>query len=100
MKKNHLILDRHLVNVITQFRIVQMMSMILDSIQTTKKSLEQLKLDKKPVWSVLESESVLSAFKKIKEQRVYSVAVVNEHGSLVGNISANDLKVSNLFEID
>lgn len=48
----------------------------------------------KDVVSVSEDENVLSAFRKIKEEGVSGVAVVNKEGVLIGNISATDIRVS------
>jgi CBS domain-containing protein len=46
----------------------------------------------KSVHFISVNESALAAFQKMKQQNVHALAILNEDGKLVGNISASDLR--------
>ena len=60
-----------------------------------EKTLEQLNcgLDKEKVYSVKGTQTVIEAFRLIKDKQISGVAVVDNEHKLIGNISASDLKV-------
>jgi len=82
-----------LVNVITQSRLIQFISNIVDSIPKCKKSLTELKMDNKSLVCVLENQTAYEAFRIMKERNMTGLAVINSNGALLGNISISDLKL-------
>jgi len=98
---------------ITQSRLLEFIETTLHSIRERDQTLSDLNLGFKEVASVNEKNMALTAFKQMTEKvkimapadskslffflagckRVSAVAVVNNEGTLVGNISVNDLKV-------
>ena len=59
----------------------------------TSKTLSELKLGFKDVTKVNSSTTTYDAFKLIKSTNHSSIAVVDDNGALVGNISVSDIKV-------
>jgi len=57
-----------------------------------EKTIEELQLAYKNVVCIQTTETAMNGFLLIHSMRVSGVAVVNKHGSLVGNLSASDLK--------
>jgi len=80
-------------NIITQSRVVQLLSLVLDTMPYATKSLSDLKLGFKEVSKINASRTTYDAFKQIKETNHSSIAVVDDNGVLVGNISVSDIKV-------
>lgn len=80
-------------NLITQSRIVQFVTVMLDNLPKSSKTLGELNLGVSPVLSISESSTAFQAFKLMREKRVSGLAVVDADGKLVGSISASDLKV-------
>jgi len=96
-KKTHRLLvmsnKGELKNVISQSRLVQMISNIVDYIPHLRLSLGELNLCSKSVVCVLESESTYEAFRIMKERHLAGIAVINSQGTLVANISLSDIKL-------
>jgi CBS domain-containing protein len=83
-----------IVNIITQSRIVQLLATMADILPYTDRSLEELGIAMKGnVMVVRGSETAYLAFKRMFELNVSGLAVVNEKGALIGNISATDIKL-------
>jgi len=81
------------VNIITQSKIIQLINFVMDSLYITQVSVGELGIAKKEVVSVLDSDMARDAFQKMKDKHISGVAVLNKTGSLVGNISASDIKL-------
>jgi len=65
----------------------------LDSyIDIFEKSVREIFNIGRPVISVISTESTINAFKIIHQNKISAVAVVDETGKLIGNLSASDLK--------
>jgi len=83
-----------IVNIITQSRIVQLLATMADILPSTDKSLEELGISLKGnVMSVRGSETAYVAFKRMFELNVSGLAILDEKGSLIGNMSATDIKL-------
>jgi len=82
-----------LTNVITQSRVVNYLLPSLESPSKANKSLKELKIGFKDVVSINKKAMAFHAFKLMKEKKVSAVAVVDDHGRIVGNISVNDIKL-------
>ena len=87
-----------IVSMITQSRILQFLSTMTDSLPDNEKSIHQLGLGFKTVCTVQDNCTVYDAFKKMKEAKVPALPVVDKDGILIGNLSANDLKVIRKIE--
>jgi len=84
-----------LINLITQMRILELLGTAIPIMQEARKPIRELEISSKclqTVLSVASDEVVIKAFKKMKDHKVSSIAVV-ENGILVGNISVNDIKL-------
>jgi len=78
-------------NLMTQSRIVSLIhAMELPKMETT---IQQLNIGSKPVIQIQQSETAYCAFKLMSEKNVNGLAVVNNLGELVGNISISDIKL-------
>jgi len=98
--KAHHVLVRNesgaLINVITQTRIIESVSMLFGvdpqltelGVQTVGK----LGLGLRDVISVQETTKTADAFRKIAENNVSGIAVVDKNDELIGNISTRDLR--------
>lgn len=60
-----------LTNIITQSRIAQLLPFVADSSAKFKKSLKELNLGQKPVITVTESSSAISAFQLMRDKVFY-----------------------------
>lgn len=81
------------VNLITQSRVLQFAACIMDQIPKTKKTVGELNIGTKEVYSVPDTLMAYKAFKLMVEKKVSGLAVVNHQGVLVGNISSSDIKL-------
>jgi len=79
--------------VITQSRVVSLLSTMLDSIPSAEKTLKELGLGFCHVFSVEESSSAYNAFKLMIDKNISAVPVVNKDKVLIGNISMSDIKL-------
>jgi CBS domain-containing protein len=95
-KKSHRILvydsKFNLSNVITQSRVMQFVNVVINDLPKGKKTLKELNLGLKEVFSISEKEIAYTAFKMMIEKKVSALAVVNDKGRLEGNISVADIK--------
>jgi len=82
-----------IVNIITQSRIVQFLSVMIDMLPNANKSIQELGIGLSHVECVSENDLAYSAFKKMLDNSYSALGVVNSEGYLVGNISINDLKL-------
>jgi len=82
-----------LTGLITQSRLLEFVGTIQNSISEASCTVEQLNLGFKDVASVHENSMTINAFKLMKDKKISAVAVVDDEGKLVGNISSNDLKL-------
>jgi CBS domain-containing protein len=83
---------RQLSNLITQFRIVQLLSTTVDFFPELNVSLSESRLGFKQVAAIDAGSMTVDAFLLMKEQKISAVAVVDNEGKLVGNMSAGDIK--------
>jgi len=81
-----------LINMITQSRVVALLSTMLDSVPDPTKTLQELNLGFKEVLCVPATVTAFQAFKFIADKKVTGVAVVDDNKRLIGNLSVNDLK--------
>jgi len=82
-----------LINMITQSRILQFVSAMVDSIPKCSLTIKELNIGFKEVVSVFETDTGYQAFNKMKFHRVGGIAVLDENGILKGSISITDLKL-------
>jgi CBS domain-containing protein len=57
------------------------------------KTVQELKLGTSPVISISDKAPAIEAFKIMSQHRISGMAVVDEEGVLIGNISASDIKL-------
>jgi len=57
-----------------------------------KKTLKELSLESGPVLSVLKGKPLIEAFSNIVETKFTGLAIIDDEGKLINNISASDLK--------
>lgn len=79
-------------NLITQSRILKLVSVLLDALPIKGKTVQQLKLGLKPVVTISHKSSARQAFKLMVEKHVSATAVVDDKGALCGNLSVRDIK--------
>jgi len=96
-KKTHRVLvcssKGELINLITQSRVMQFFPGIIEGSPSCKKTIKELGLGEKSVITVNFNESAYCAFKTMVDRRVSGLAVVDDWGCLVGNISISDFKL-------
>jgi len=80
-------------SMITQSRLIGYIGLINASFPEHAMSVEELKLGRSPVVCVSEDQMAFTAFTLMKEKNVSGVAVVDNEGKLIGNISSTDLKL-------
>jgi len=83
--------QNHVCNLITQSRLISLLHAM--NIPKFEMTLEQLTIGSKPVISVKQTDTAYQAFKLMAEKKVNGIAVVNDLGELVGNISISDIKL-------
>jgi len=84
----------NLVAVISQSNIVDFLADICDrDPQVMHRSVMDLKLGHSPVFSALATAPARLAFELMDKKQVFGLAVVDDHGVLVANISASDIKL-------
>jgi len=83
-----------LVNLITQSRIIQFLNVNVDKLPNSSKTISELGLGTRNhlKW-ISEDKSAYEAFLQMEQEGVLALPIVNANGKLVGNISANDLKL-------
>lgn len=81
------------VKIISQSAVISVLAKHMDEFGTgLDASLESLGLARKPVVAVGEEDPALAAFRIMKERNISAVAVVDEEGHLLANISNSDVK--------
>jgi len=86
--------DRHLLNVITQSQAIGLLYKNISALGAKMdKPLHECHTLFKSVVSINESALAISAFEKMVEREVSGLAVVDDDGKLVGNLSLRDLKL-------
>jgi len=86
-------LNGDLVNIITQSRIVELISLLIGSIPKCAKSIETLGLGTKQVIMVNQNQTVFEAFTLMRDMKLSALPVVNSEGVLIGTISMSDIKL-------
>eukprot|EP01117_Protostelium_nocturnum_P008070 TRINITY_DN2875_c0_g1_i1.p1 TRINITY_DN2875_c0_g1~~TRINITY_DN2875_c0_g1_i1.p1 ORF type:complete len:437 (+),score=160.02 TRINITY_DN2875_c0_g1_i1:45-1355(+) len=87
---------RHLLNVVTQSQVVKMIAQNITLLGAkAKKKVKDMDLVRKVI-EVKEMDNAIEAFKKMRAENIPGVAVTDETGRLVGNISLKDLKAVDL----
>jgi CBS domain-containing protein len=85
--------DRKLKSVLSQSQVIEFINANLDTLGTIKdKPVEQMRGVIKQVYTVKEDSLTIDAFKLMQQNSLTGVAVVNESGAVVGNLSVRDLK--------
>jgi len=79
-------------NLITQSRAVQLLPFVMDALPMFKKSIKDLNIGFKEVYTVNEDDMSIAAFQKMRDKKISAVGVINDKGVLIGNISATDIK--------
>jgi len=83
----------HIINLVTQSAILNFISKNLDTLGPwVQKSLKDLGFKEKPVISIDFNKRALDAFQLMAQHRVNGIAVNDEKGHIIANISARDLK--------
>lgn len=86
--------NRKLVTVISQSRMLHLVSGVLDSLpDPAHRTLQERNLHQKEVVRIRLDQPAGEAFALMRERKISGVAVVDEEGKLVGVISASDLKL-------
>jgi len=81
-------------NVLTQSTIISWLDKNINQLEAMKDmDIRELGLGYKPVIAVNINSPVVNAFKLMAEKRISSVAVVDEKGQLLDNLSAKDIKI-------
>src|SRR4051812_28347574 len=75
---------------------MQFLDGMVDQLPKAEKTLNQLNLGFRKVYTVNESQTAYQAFKTMIDNKVSGVGVVDNEGTLVANISLSDIKVSPL----
>jgi len=90
-----LVLDSEgrVINIITQSRVVAILSSLLDSFPEANSSLKELGIGMKDVITLPDDISAFQAFKIMRDKNASALGVVNKEGVLVGNVSISDLKL-------
>jgi CBS domain-containing protein len=81
---------KDVVGIISQSKLVEVLYNKRESL-SDKLKITAKELARSPVESIDMNKFVIDAFRKIWDQQVTGIAVVDEQGKLVGNISASDL---------
>jgi len=86
--------DGTLLTIITQSHIIRLINDHLDHLgDLPSQSIRQLGIGYRKVVTVKHDSVTLEAFKKIAEESVSGVGVVDDNGNIIGNVSATDLKL-------
>jgi CBS domain-containing protein len=86
--------EGNLVAVISQSNIIEFLGRIFQrDPQSMQQSIMDLKLGRSPVYTALASAPAYLAFELMDKKQIFGVAVVDDQGVLVGNISASDIKL-------
>jgi len=86
-------LNGNLVNLITQSRIVELISLLIGSIPKCAKAIESLAVGTKQVIMMNDKQTAYEAFLIMRDMKVPSLPVVNSEGALIGVISISDIKL-------
>jgi len=81
-------------NILTQSDVVRFLISNLDNhLDIFEKSVREIfGIGNKPIISVKENEIAANAFKLIQRHKISAVAVLDDDGKIIGNLSASDLK--------
>jgi CBS domain-containing protein len=86
--------DNELVSILTQSKIIQYLAKLVDDLQLGNKKIKDLCLGKTPVISInLNKSRALDAFKTIQMNNISGLAIVDDDGAIVDNLSVSDLKL-------
>jgi len=80
-----------IVGLMTQSKLIEFLYHKRAELKDKMSSIRAVDIARSPVASVNMNQFVIDAFKQIWEQQISGVAVVDDEGTLVGNISATDL---------
>lgn len=86
--------DGEIVDIISQRKIIQFISTHSEKFPILLRTIEDVHLGIKEVYSITPKSPILEAFKIISAKRISAVAVLDEKGSLVGEINSYDMKVT------
>eukprot|EP01119_Soliformovum_irregulare_P003034 TRINITY_DN1331_c0_g1_i1.p1 TRINITY_DN1331_c0_g1~~TRINITY_DN1331_c0_g1_i1.p1 ORF type:complete len:310 (-),score=101.16 TRINITY_DN1331_c0_g1_i1:81-1010(-) len=85
--------QNELVNLVSASRLMELLSVDVDKHPNAKKTISELGLATKEVFTIEDKAIAREAFKMMVEKKVRGVAIVDKDGKLVGNLSGNDIKV-------
>eukprot|EP01096_Ripella_sp_DP13-Kostka_P006324 TRINITY_DN2269_c1_g1_i1.p1 TRINITY_DN2269_c1_g1~~TRINITY_DN2269_c1_g1_i1.p1 ORF type:complete len:333 (-),score=188.62 TRINITY_DN2269_c1_g1_i1:118-1047(-) len=82
-----------LTNIITQSALLKLIDTNLEKLsEVVNKSVGELDIGTSPVITIPSTHHTIGAFKLIREKKLYAVPVIDANGSLIGNISARDVR--------
>jgi len=83
-----------IINIISQSTIINFLNKHINEIKVDfTASIQDLNIGTKPVLSVPKNTSAIDTFRLMDNRKISGVAVVDEHGTFIGNTSASDLKL-------
>jgi len=85
--------EGELVTLLTQSQLISFLQKHISGFPICTKKISELSVGTKEVVSAHMSDKTIDAFKKIVDKGVQGIAVLDEQDKLVGNLSANDLKI-------
>jgi len=82
-----------LVNVISQSRIVELVSLLIGSIPKCANTIKTLNLGTKQVVMVNDRQTAYEAFSIMRDMTLSALPIINGEGNLIGTISISDIKL-------
>lgn len=83
-----------MVGIISQSNLIHYLERhVKDAPEDFTHSIDELKMGHSPVFSALSTAPALAAFELIDKKQISGLAMIDVEGSLIGNISATDLKL-------
>jgi len=84
--------NMRIANVITQSKFIDIITTMLDFLPESLKSIRELNIGFKEVFTVGENSKIIEGFKLMNKKNITGVGVVDKEGRLIGSLSVNDLK--------
>lgn len=87
----------NIISIISQSKVVEFLNTTIGNFRDAATLTVADTFTPKPVEYISTNSNLMDAFRKIAATRIYGLAVLDEDGAIVGNISASDLKA---IEVD
>lgn len=85
--------DGQIVNILSQSDVIRFLLSEVDNFSPIfDKTVAELNLGRHNPLTIHQDELTIKALKKMHENKISALAVVDDHGLLIGNLSASDLK--------